>query len=126
MAALTTGKGQCPCQESNRAWAYQIIIEEGREMRLFKLPLTQKYDMYHLLGDDNILILKNSNIENINTLRNSMNRNSITTFKDLPLKAKTGCIFYNDTTDYTQTIPVEDKQIQVWLDNGYLVKEVKK
>ncbi len=93
-------------------------------MQLFRLPYTQKYDMYHLLGDDNILILKTSDTTKINDLTKSMARHDMTTFKELPARVQLDCICRSDSSDYAQTVPVNANDIQRWINNGYLVQEV--
>ena len=91
-------------------------------MRLFKTDFTQKYDMFYLIGDDNILILKTSDYMKIDVLLQSMSRHSMTNYKELPARAQRDCRYANDSSEYKQTIPVSDKQIALWVKNNYEVE----
>lgn len=90
-------------------------------MRLFKLPFTQKYDMFHLVGDDNILILKTSDFMKIEILVASLKRNNMTMYKEMPARAQRDCMYANDSSEYKQTIPMTDTEIQRFISNGYLI-----
>ncbi len=94
-------------------------------MRLFKMPFTAKYDMYSLVGDDDVLILRVSDLDKIETLIRSMHRNNMSCFDDLPNRVKRDCDYFNNNTSGFYD-PISDKEFSMWYRNGYLLREVKK